>query len=887
MGIDPARVESLFFEALALPPSGREVFLSRTCGQDHALREEVQSLLDADTRAARFLADPLATGDAQPADPGWVKPEERHVGERIGPYRLTRAVGSGGMGVVYLAERADGSFEQQVAVKLLHPGLHPGERARRFDVERRALARLEHPNIARMIDGGATADGQLFLVMEYVDGVPIDRYCSDHDTPVRERLDLFRRICSAVAYAHRNLIIHRDLKPGNILVNAEGQVKLLDFGIAKILAPETESLSGDPTATLFRALTPRYASPEDLRGLAPTTGSDVYSLGVILYELLTGKAPFDLEGTPIGDVARAIETGPARRPSELAAGVGTELDTVVLKALHSEPERRYASVDQLSEDLHRYLKGLPVRARPDTRRYRARKFVERNTPAVMASTVAVLVLLASGVGGAMLTLQANRARDTARVAQREAETQRTAAQQMNTLLRDMLASVDPVIAQGRDVTVMRGILDETVTRIDTELGGHPLVAADLHQTLGTTYRNLALYTQAEAQLRRSLELRSRHLGPGDSLTVTTLLLLGALQEETSDLPASEATYRMAHRQARLAHGDRHPLTARSAMHVATALQAKGEADSAEAVYREVLELQRVILPPNDEDLGATLNNYGEMLIHVRPEDAEPMLRESLAIYREFAPPLVLLHPMHNLASWLRRHRRAYDESETLFREEVAILRSHLPPSHPRLAMGLNNLAGVLEDSNQPREAEAAYREALAIQETALGPEHLDFGTTCNNLARFLRRQGSHEEADPLFRRAIHAYEAALGEDHIWVGIVLGNYAQLLEAQERWDEADRVAARSVTIRSGVWGEDHWRTAAIQGIRGACAAQRGEFATAQSMLLGSLAIVEAGVSADHEELRLALMRLERLYTVWEKPDAARPYGDRLAELDPRLP
>ena len=395
------KVRGIFERAVDLEPGAREEFLQITCAADDGLRTEVESLLAAHQQAAGDFLTGQAI-DAVGTIPELPETREALAGRRVGPYRILEEIGRGGMGTVYRAERDDDQFRKQVAIKIVRAGLPDEFSIQRFKAERQILANLDHANIARLLDGGATGDGRPYVVMEYVQGQPIDAYAQAHDLPVRERLELFRTVCAAVAYAHQRLVIHRDIKPANILVTGQGEPKLLDFGIAKILDPEQE---GDPTVTLVRLMTPEYASPEQVKGEPVTTATDVYSLGVVLYGLLTGLRPYRLTSRTPHEIARAVLNDEPERPSaanpKLRRRFEGDLDNIVLKALRKEPERRYASVEQLSEDIRRYLEGRPVTARPDTLRYRSGKFVRRHKVPVLAAGVAVLALL----GGMAATLR--------------------------------------------------------------------------------------------------------------------------------------------------------------------------------------------------------------------------------------------------------------------------------------------------------------------------------------------------------------------------------------------------------------------------------------------------------------------------------------------------
>ncbi len=406
-----SRASDIFEEVIDLPATARATYLDHVCAGDAKLRREVESLLDALPKAEHLFESSLANELAEAAS----MLGEQEIGRRIGDYRLVRFIASGGMGTVYLAERTDPELYMQAAIKIVRPGVATAGILRRFLAERQLLANLNHPNIARLIDGGATDDGLPYLVMEFVDGMPLEQYCTAHRLSVHQRLQLMRTVCSAVHHAHRHLVVHRDLKPGNVLVGTDGEIKLLDFGIAKVLEPPGSGrVAADPTLTALRALTPRYASPEQLRGETITTASDIYSLGVILYQLLTGTLPYDIDHCTPAEIERTVcekevqspsaavrgrsepvPAAPPLEPKRLAQQLSGNLDMIVLKAMRKEPERRYASVEELSEDIRCHLEGLPVSARPDAPAYRAARFVRRNRSLVAVAGGVVLLLLAS------------------------------------------------------------------------------------------------------------------------------------------------------------------------------------------------------------------------------------------------------------------------------------------------------------------------------------------------------------------------------------------------------------------------------------------------------------------------------------------------------------
>jgi serine/threonine-protein kinase len=510
------RVQELFEAALELDAGGRADFLRGECGDDRELCDEVLSLIDADS-GEHSLLDGHAV-DALEPEPAVEEGAASLEGALVGPYRVIERIGAGGMGAVYLAERADGHFERKVALKVIKRGMDTEEILARFRSERQILAQLRHLNIAHLLDGGVTDDGRPYFTMEYVDGVPIDRYCDEHRLTVEERLALFETVCEAVQYAQHNLVVHRDLKPSNILVTNDGQVKLLDFGIAKVVGEESEhERTGDAglTRTGVRMMTPGYASPEQVRGEAVTTATDVYSLGVVLFELLAGHRPYNVMAETPRELERAIvETPPqrlstavaatrervdaasrsvvtttpedvaeARRaiPAQLRKRLSGDLDNICLMALRKEPDRRYASAGLLLLDLQRHRQGIPVTARRDTFVYRAQKFAQRNRGAVVAAALIVVVVAALTT---FYTMRLARERDRARL-------EAAKAAEVSEFLQSLFEVADPGQSKGEDITA-RELLDRGAERIETELAGQPEVQAEMMHVVGTVYHTLSV-----------------------------------------------------------------------------------------------------------------------------------------------------------------------------------------------------------------------------------------------------------------------------------------------------------------------------------------------------------------------------------------------------------
>ena len=710
------------------------------------------------------METPAVSLHAMAEAPGAGEPD---AGQRIGPYRVERLLGRGGMGAVYLASRVD--FEKQVAIKVLNRGMNNDEVVRRFHHERQILARLEHPNIARLLDGGTGDDGLPYFVMEYVEGEPIDRYCARHGLGVRERLELFRKVCSAVHRAHQNLVVHRDLKPGNILVDAGGEPKLLDFGIAKPLDADG-STAAVMTAAGIQPMTLAYASPEQINNEAITTASDVYSLGVVLYELLTGQPPYRAPGhrpldladairsqqplkpstlfkhrVPVPDPAGELETSdlepqtPRRRGRRLAG----DLDHIVLTALRKPPEERYASVEQLSEDLGRHLEGLPIAARKITFAYLAGKFVRRHK----LETALTALVLAAAVGFSVLAVQLrNRAAEETARAELVAGT-----------LVELFRAPDPGTAQGAEITA-REILDRGKERIGRYRAGDPRLYARLAATMGEVYYNLGLYPDARQ------------------------LLEGAL----ADLEG------LFDRQAEVQRAD-------LSNDLAAVLWAQGYTAEAEERLRQTLDLHVRLYGEDAVDNVEPLSNLATLAVERGDfETAEELYRRALRIRQTQSPPVAAdIADSHSLLGYLLLEKQDHEGAEGHLRKALALRRGLAEPKPMEIAFELNNLGVVLEARGQAAESEASYREALEIRRRVLDPGHPDVAATETLLAALLVSAQRFEEAEELSRRALASFrESKPGHWRIaHAESVLGS---CLAGTGRFEDAERLLQGSYPI-----------------------------------------------------------------------------------------
>ncbi|HKQ48396.1 MAG TPA: serine/threonine-protein kinase [Phycisphaerae bacterium] len=785
------QIEEIFSRVLELPRVQRDDALQVTCGSDGMLRAEVESLLKHADPPDAFLSD-SALG-ASLALPAFSPPEDDLDGARIGPYRVVHRRASGGMGTVYRAVRADGQFDQQVAIKVVKRGMDTEEILHRFALERNTLATLQHPNIARLLDAGAMPNGRPYLVMEYVEGVPIDQYCDDHRLPISQRLRLFSVVCEAVRLAHQKLVIHRDLKPGNILVNDSGDPKLLDFGVSKVLVGTG---SVDVTAVEERRFTPEYASPEQVSGLPLSTASDVYSLGIILFELLTGRRPYRFSTRSVAEVSRVVceeeiappsvavrrGDGPAASASSsttaseaanrrreatterLGRRLAGDLDTIVLKATYKDPARRYASVEQLVADIERHLAGLPVLARPDTIAYRVQKFVRRHALAAALGVAAVL-LLAVGFGVAVWEGRAaRRERDAAYLARDQAEA--TAD-----FMQRMMSAADPV-NEGPDATV-RSVLDVAALRVDSDLKSQPLVQAAVRSTIGRTYLGLGLLEPAESNINAAKAIRAAQLEPGHHDLAESEFDQAQLYYAQGKFTEAEALLAHCLETHRRLRGAENLDTARVLNDLGAVQRAAGKIAEAESTHREALVIREKLAGRESLEVAESLNNLaGALRAKGDIKGALELITEVLETRRKLLReehPLVL-QSMANLgvlASALGDHRL----SEKLLREVVRLDRKVFGDQHPTLAVDLSGLGRMLLQQGRYSEAEPLLRESLEIRRGRLTPEDERLLKTQASLGECLAALGRDHEAELLLEDALQKTRVeSRTNDSFWIGI---------------------------------------------------------------------------------------------------------------------
>lgn len=774
------RIEELFHDVAELEPEARADFLNEVCADNDGLRAEIEALLRADAEAPEFIISSAPVITSRSSAPP-------QAGERIGQYRLLREIGRGGMGVVWLAERDDGRFDQRVAIKVIKRGMDTDEVSRRFARERRILAQLSHPNIARLLDGGETSDGRPWFALEYVEGERLDRYCENRNPGLVERLELFRQICAAVQYAHQNLVIHRDLKPGNILVTAEGEPKLLDFGIAKLLDPGDE-ITG-LTETGQRVMTMDYASPEQVGAGVVTTATDVYSLGVILYELISGRRPYDLTNRPYHEITRVICEQEPRPPSRADASpetagwrdkLASDLDNIALKALGKEPERRYASAAELAEDIRRYLAGLPVGASGDTFTYRAAKFVKRNKRAV-AAVVAVILALVIGLVAAMWQ---------SAIARRE----RDNAQAINQSFRDLLMKAAPGHPKGPDVKFI-DLLEEIGKQVDENPRTPPEFRNDVHFTLGLILIKRGDFNAAEPHVRTVSELSLQMLGENHQRTINSVYHLGLIEWHKGNHEAALGMIRQAVDLTRL-HQPESGSLPHMLLDLGGRLGNRGKIDEAEKLILEARE--RFLKLKGEENQYAAANglcNLGNLCLeNGQPDRAEKYYLEFLEQTRQLPAKFQANEASFRLGV-IAYIRGDYRKAEKLIEEVERMFSRRLDGGYPQVADFLYYLSSIHCRWKNYQRAESEARRALEICRRQLAPGDARTVVAMGQLSKVLISSGQTQKAAPYLQEAIGSIFAAPGRSAGYWTTGASLLGECLMSLKRFDEAERILKES--------------------------------------------------------------------------------------------
>jgi serine/threonine-protein kinase len=836
-----ARLQALFEAALAVPAAERAAFLA-AAERDASLVAETLALLAAHARDDVTFRSPVSASVLADAATG----ADRWVGRRVGAYEVTARIGLGGMGAVYAARRADDEYRKTVAIKFLHRHAESEAALRRFRAERQILASLDHPHIATLLDGGVTAEGQPYLVMEHIEGRPLAAWCDERRATVRERLALFLQVCEAVQHAHQQLVVHRDLKPGNILVTADGRVKLLDFGIARLLPADDGDAAEAPTVGAGRSFTPDYAAPEQVRGLPVGTTADVYALGVVLFELLAGRRPFALEGKSLGEIERIVAEEAPPRPSALVDGaraaalgeasaararglVAGDLDAIVGVALRKEPARRYGSADLLARDVRAHLAGRPVSARPDGVGYRLGKLVRRRA----LETAAAVVAVASLVGGLVAArAQAQRAE----AQRRRAESQSARAEQVTAFLTSMLGSADPA-ALGREVTV-REALDTAAVRADT-LRGDPELEAEVRDAIGSTYMALGAYVPAERQFGLALAAHARRAPGGDFTTAMALS-----------------------RQA-------------------WALEFEGRYAEADSVLGLAARLHERF--PYTDSLQAAdfLDNRARVLSMLgRLAEADTLLERSLAINLRYAAgrDSLLAYAYTNLGK-SKADLGALARADSLYALALAATRRAFGERHPLVGSVLSPYASLLESLGEPARAESMYVAAIALRRELLGPENPEYAWTLANYADFLENAGRHADAARAAREVV-ALRGTVPETHPAIGTGMQVLGRALGAMDSLAAGERWLREGLAIRRRALPAGHWAIASSESVLAGHLVLMRRYGEAEALLVPAERAMAAVLGPEASSTQKARKRLVALYTATGQEALAAAWRDSLA-------
>jgi serine/threonine-protein kinase len=870
------KVQSLFHEAADLPASQRHDFLEAKCDGDPALLNEVLMLLQEDSRGGSLLDRDIAhvahdvfhdpTADSQPF-------------KEFGPYRIIKMLGEGGMGVVYLAERED--LGSQVAIKILRDAwLSPARRAR-FAAEQRTLAQLNHPSIARLYDADTSPDGTPFFVMEYVEGIPLTNYCRQHHGAVPERLRLFRDVCEAVLYAHQHAVIHRDLKPSNILVKADTTVRLLDFGIAK----QIESLgdSVEQTITGLRLMTPAYAAPEQIRGEQVGIQADVYSLGVVLYELLAARLPFDLSKLTPAQAERILTEQEPEKPSTAAQdenvadasrAAWADLDVLCLTAMHKDARQRYQSVDALIRDVDHYLQGEPLDAQPDTVRYTVGKFVRRNWKPLSAAAAVLTMLFALVI---FYTVRLTRARNTAL-----AQAERT--KRIQQFMLNLFQGGDPSAGPSDDLRVVT-LLDRGVQEarsLDTE----PAVQAELFETLGGIYQKLGKYDQADPLLQSALRTRQSIFGADSAETAKSLLALGSLREEQAQYEESERLIRQSLEMNKRHLPPNDPEIAHSMVALGTVLADRGEYDQAIAILEQAVHSYSA---PNSAPVDAADSLHQLANAHfyaghyeIATVQNQRVLEMYKKIYGERHPRVADIYINLGAIKYDLGH---YPEAEQYDRQALAIVQSWYGKDNPETAIDLTILARALVFQQRYDEATELLQQSLAIKEQAFGKVHPSVASTLNELGNVASKTGKYDLAKQYFNRMADIYRTVYGEHHYLVATALSNLGSVYLAEHDWAGAEKIFRQVIPLYTETQSANHVNTGIARTKLGRALLRQRRFTEAETETRAGYNILAPQMDSKVSWLTNARQDLVEEYDALKEPEQAARFRAEIAAVTPK--
>ncbi|HEV8597966.1 MAG TPA: serine/threonine-protein kinase [Gemmatimonadales bacterium] len=878
--IDPARwerIQALFHEAADLPAAEQAGLLAHRCGQDEDLRAAVAAMLEED-RGTSLLDRDLSHTAAQLFGAGGSPALPL---EHFGPYQIRQVLGEGGMGVVYLAGRDD--LSSVAAIKILRDAWLSPSRRERFASEQRTLAQLNHPAIARLYDADTLGDGTPWFAMEYVEGVPLTTFCAEPALPLAARLRLFRNVCEAVQHAHQHLIVHRDLKPSNILVTPDGAVKLLDFGIAKQL--ESLDPPKDQTRTGLRLMTPAYAAPEQIRGGRVGIHTDVYALGVVLYELLTDRLPFELSNRTPGEVEAAIVAQEPERPSAAARQIGSlrgagkaawvDLDVLCLTAMHKEPERRYQTVEALIRDVDHFLAGEPLEAQPDTLGYRLGKFVRRNRARVAAAALTLTVVVGLVV---FYTVRLAGARNAAL-----AEAAR--AQRIQRFTLNLFEGGDKEVGPADSLRVVT-LVDRGLQEART-LTAEPRVQAELYGTLGSIYQKLGNLARADTLLRAAFEQGTSLFKPGSAELTESGVALGLLRVDQAKLEEAEQLIRGALEAGKRSLPAGHPALARATYALGSVLQARGRYQQAIHTSEEAARLYRAADGPPTPELAASLGQLADDHFYAgHYELSDSVNLQVLEMYRQLygeRHPLVAGILINLGASQFQRGK--YAEAERFDRQGLGIIESFYGANHRETAYALTQLGRALVFEKKFGDGVAVLTQALAINERVFGPQHPAVASTLNELGNAAYYRDDFAAAAANFGRMVEIYRKVYGEKHHLFGIALSNLAGVFTARKQYAQAEQMFRNVVAIFTAAQGPEHVNTGIARIKLGRALLRQSHYAEAAAESLAGYQIVSKLSDSRVAYLVNARKDLVLAYDSLKQPEKAARFRAELADTLPK--
>lgn len=824
------KVRELFDEASKLSSDERELYLNQKCANDLELKKEILSLFDSLGSTKDFLEEPLTIVEQNKSS--FTDP---YIGKQIGNYLIEGEAGIGGMGLVYSGKRNDKEFEHKVAIKILKHGITSEYLLKRFQIERQTLANLQHKNIARLLDGGRTTDGLPFLVMEFIDGTPITEFCNKEKLSIQARLKIFRKVCEAVQYAHQNLVIHRDLKPGNILVTKDGAPKLLDFGIVKLIDEDLVDATEGLTRTGVWHLTPEYASPEQIKGEKITTASDVYSLGVLLYQILTGLQPYKITNSSPAAISKIITEEKIQKPSEkvkdksethtesklflndkISNQLKGDLDNIVSKAMHKDPARRYVSVEQFSDDIRRHLSGLPVIAQKDTAGYRLSKFIQRHKVGFVSSIGFIVFLIASMIA---ILWQANVAaseRDNAKIEAQKVET-------VNKFLQDMLSSVDPTEI-GRDVKVY-DVLKKASDDVENDFTNHPEIEAAVRKTIGKTLTNLGEFDEAEPHLIESLELNNK------------------------------------------VYGNKSYQSAESMHELALYYHWIGEFNLADSLYAKSILIFRQNEDSPPRALASTLNDFGILKQdQASYKESLKLLKESYNIFLKYngEKDRDVASTLNNLALTLES-LNDIDGAEKYYQKSLEVYLELYGPNRPEISTLYNNLAYIYIDKEDLNKAEEYFRKSLELKIKTLGNNHSLVGLAYMNLGALEYTMKKFETSESNLLKALNNFNTSLNSNHVWLGLTDFWYGKILIEKSQYKAAEKYIRIALSIYKKNYPKDHPNEISANAELGIALFYQKKYTEAEKLLLDgyeSIKVIKG--EKNHNTIRF----LEYLVKLYEK-------------------